>query len=58
MVHGRERGDVLQLIDELTHACGLEAMPRQVLFSRRRFKQVGARRFRPAVSEVRHAEHC
>ena len=55
MVHGRERGDVLRLIEELTHTCGLEQMPRQVLFSRRRFKQVGGRRFRPSLSELRHA---
>lgn len=55
MVHGRERADVEQLIEALTRACGLEALPRQVLFSRRRFKQVGARRFRSEVPEVHHA---
>lgn len=55
MVHGRAREEVLQLIDALTHTCGLADMPRQVLFSRKRFKQVGARRFRSSPIEVQHA---
>lgn len=50
MVHGRERDDVQRLIDELTQTCGLSDMPRQILFSRRRFKQIGARRFRPLTT--------
>jgi DNA-binding Lrp family transcriptional regulator len=55
MVHGREREEVLQLIDALTHTCGLTGMARQVLFSRQRFKQVGGRRFRSIPEEAHHA---
>jgi DNA-binding Lrp family transcriptional regulator len=45
MVHGRERAEVRQRIDAVTHAAGLSHAPREVLFSTRRFKQVGARYF-------------
>ena len=55
MVHGRARDEVLQLIDALTTTCGLTDLPRQVLFSRQRFKQVGARRFRSSTVEAHHA---
>jgi DNA-binding Lrp family transcriptional regulator len=55
MVHGRARDEVLQLIDALTTTCGLTDMSRQVLFSRQRFKQVGARRFRSSSVEAHHA---
>ncbi|MBL0151870.1 MAG: Lrp/AsnC family transcriptional regulator [Ideonella sp.] len=48
MVHGRDRSSVRQLLDELILRCSLDAHPRAVLFSRRRFKQTGARRFRAA----------
>jgi DNA-binding Lrp family transcriptional regulator len=43
MVHGRERAIVLRQIRELVVACGLESARHEVLFSRRRFKQRGAR---------------
>ncbi|WP_310732306.1 Lrp/AsnC family transcriptional regulator [Ideonella sp. A 288] len=46
MVHGRDRGSVVQALDAAIPRCGLAERPRTVLFSRRRFKQVGARRFR------------
>lgn len=46
MVHGKDRSAVMAQIDAMTQACGLADRPRAVLFSRRRFKQVGARRFR------------
>jgi len=49
MVHGRDRDAVLAVIDSLVESCGLAGYPRRVLFSRRRFKQTGARRFREAV---------
>lgn len=42
MVHGKDRADVQERIDALAAECGLDAYPRQVLFSRRRFKQRGA----------------
>lgn len=47
MVHGKDHATVMAQIEALTHACGLAQCPRAILFSRRRFKQVGARRFRP-----------
>ena len=43
MIHGREREAVLGLVEDATMAAGLEGVPRAVLFSRRRFKQRGAR---------------
>ena len=54
---------VLAVIERMTHAAGLARYPREVLFSTRRFKQTGARRFRgwdPAPTatpwqEVHHA---
>lgn len=42
MIHGRDRATVEAQVEALTLACGLEAMPRAVLFSRRCFKQRGA----------------
>jgi len=56
MVHGRDRATVLSQINDLTHACDLKDVPREILFSRRRFKQIGARRFRPVTEkELTHA---
>jgi len=43
MIHGRDRTAVLAHVDELVSRCGLQAIPRDVLFSGRRFKQRGAR---------------
>ena len=43
MIHGRDRDQVLERLAELVEACGLQDVPHQVLFSRRRFKQRGAR---------------
>jgi len=43
MIHGRDRRAVLSRIEAIAAACGLEDAPRAVLFSRRRFKQCGAR---------------
>lgn len=43
MIHGRERAVVLAQVEEATRVAGLERLPRDVLFSRRRFKQQGAR---------------
>ncbi len=47
MVHGRSRADTLTLLQAAIKAAGLQAPPQQVLFSRQRFKQTGARYFRP-----------
>lgn len=43
MVHGRDRDAVLHRVDEITNQAGLGDAHRAVLFSRRRFKQRGAR---------------
>jgi DNA-binding Lrp family transcriptional regulator len=43
MIHGREKHDVTYKIEQMVHHCQLNHIPRQVLFSRRRFKQCGAR---------------
>lgn len=46
MVHGTHRDAVMDVIERVTHDAGLARHPRAVLFSTRRFKQTGARRFR------------
>jgi DNA-binding Lrp family transcriptional regulator len=43
MIHGRRRDEVEDLVERATVAAGLEGAARAVLFSRRRFKQRGAR---------------
>lgn len=43
MVHGRDRAAVEATVDRITQEAGLAGLPRAVLFSRRRFKQRGAR---------------
>lgn len=45
MIHGQRREETLARAEMLTASCGLEGIPRQILFSRRRFKQCGARYF-------------
>jgi siroheme decarboxylase len=63
MVHGTQRDAVNAVIDRITHAAGLARFPREVLFSTRRFKQTGARRFRgwasaPAVAPLPEVPHA
>jgi hypothetical protein len=43
MVHGRDRDTVLSQIETLNRVAGLGGYPHAILFSRRRFKQRGAR---------------
>jgi DNA-binding Lrp family transcriptional regulator len=43
MIHGHTRDEVQTYLAELIRTCGLQGLPHQVLFSRRRFKQCGAR---------------
>ena len=43
MIHGRDRDTVERLVERATEAAGLADCPRAILFSRRRFKQRGAR---------------
>lgn len=55
MVHGRSREETLDLLHSAMANAGLCAYPHQVLFSRRRFKQQGARYFRALPKqEVSH----
>jgi DNA-binding Lrp family transcriptional regulator len=42
MIHGLDRGTVLNRIETITHSAGLQDMRRDILFSGRRFKQRGA----------------
>lgn len=49
MVHGRDRRVVLAQIEQATAVAGLQGLPRAVLFSRRRFKQRGARYDAPSL---------
>ena len=50
MIHGRDRATVLDQVDVLNRLAGLGRFPHAVLFSRRRFKQQGARYVhRPAM---------
>jgi DNA-binding Lrp family transcriptional regulator len=43
MIHGQDRARVEAEVEEATRTAGLMGLPRAVLFSRRRFKQRGAR---------------
>ncbi len=52
MVHGRQREDVAAMIDLITVRAGLKGFDRRVLFSRRRFKQTGGRRFASAIPQA------
>jgi DNA-binding Lrp family transcriptional regulator len=45
MIHGRDREEVLAHLEWMVNRCGLQDLPHAVLFSRRRFKQRGARYF-------------
>ena len=51
MIHGRDHAAVEALVDQASATAGLASLPRAVLFSRRRFKQRGAR-YAPAPQEA------
>ena len=42
MVHGRNREEVKQRVEEIVETCGLQGIDHTILFSTRRFKQRGA----------------
>ena len=42
MVHGRNREEVKQKVEEIVEACGLQDINHTIIFSTRRFKQRGA----------------
>ncbi|MCC6531603.1 MAG: Lrp/AsnC family transcriptional regulator [Burkholderiales bacterium] len=50
MVHGKQRDPVRARIEEIARDCGLDRLPHAVLFSRRRFKQSGARYVYPEAA--------
>ncbi|HMM47823.1 MAG TPA: AsnC family transcriptional regulator [Thiobacillaceae bacterium] len=53
MIHGKDRDAVLAHLENLRDQCGLADFPYEVLFSRQRFKQTGARYVAaPARAEV------
>lgn len=52
MIHGKDRANVSAQIELLVASCGLTDVPRDVLFSRRCFKQRGARYATRAVAEL------
>ncbi|MBA1186827.1 siroheme decarboxylase subunit beta [Stutzerimonas nitrititolerans] len=54
MVHGRERQQVCQLIENLLAEHGLSEVPHRLLFSTRAFKQCGGRYAPPAARELAH----
>lgn len=52
MVHGRDRDSVRATLAAARRAAGLDGFEHQLLFSCRRFKQTGARRFRESGESV------
>jgi hypothetical protein len=54
MIHGKDRNQVLAQIAELRANCNLVRYPFEILFSRQRFKQRGARYARAAAAAVTH----
>ncbi len=52
MIHGKERARVLALVAEAAEAAGIADLPRAVLFSRRCFKQRGARYDSPVTERA------
>lgn len=52
MVHGRDRDAVHGVLAGVRERCGLGGLPHAVLFSCRRFKQTGPRRFAPPDVET------
>lgn len=58
MVHGRDREAVREVIARAVARTGLTDWPRAVLFSRRRFKQTGARCFGAHAPQTREEPHA
>ncbi len=56
MVHGRDRATVRQQILEINDACDLRALPQDVLFSLRQFKQCGAHYAPARPDKTKHRE--
>ena len=58
MVHGRDRDSVRATVDAAIAHAGLHGKPRATLFSLRRFKQTGARRFAHHGLTPQGAQHA
>lgn len=58
MIHGQDREAVLERVNTLVSQCGEAPIPFQVLFSRRCFKQRGARYQKSRASSERVSELC
>lgn len=56
MIHGRDRASVTALIEQATAKAELTGLPSAVLFSRRRFKQCGARYVTPVPEMAAQVE--
>ena len=55
MIHGRDRGAVCGKLKVMIEECGLQGIRHEILFSRRRFKQCGARYCEPVAAGDREA---
>lgn len=53
MIHGKNKATVLQQVEQLVAACGLNNFDQEILFSRRCFKQRGAvyQKTKPALAD-------
>ena len=58
MVHGRDRASVRQTVAQAVAQAGLRDKPQATLFSLRRFKQTGARRFAHHIPKTQGAPHA
>lgn len=52
MVHGHNREQVEEKVEEIVQRCGLQHFPHEILFSTRRFKQRGASYSRPQAATL------
>jgi siroheme decarboxylase len=48
MIHGKNREEVMDCIERLVQKLALDSTPYEILFSRQRFKQCGAKYFKPS----------
>jgi DNA-binding Lrp family transcriptional regulator len=55
MIHGKDRTAVLERLEQLRDRCGLGGFQYEVLFSRQRFKQTGARYVDPSLQSEKVA---
>jgi hypothetical protein len=54
MIHGKDRATVLAQLEQLNSTCGLAGFDREILFSRRCFKQRGAIYQRATSTSLTH----